>query len=102
MKPRFSKVTQLAQGNAAGKWQSGDLIPGCLIPGLLYLIAGFTTAPSGNEEAWEVFKAKQLGCKWQYAATAGHHPVRQNGQHAGPRLAAGSMIVMRLIMGVPP
>lgn len=61
MKPRFSKVKQFAQGHAAGKWQSGDLISGGLMPGLLYLIAGYTTAPSGNEEARKVFKAKQLG-----------------------------------------
>lgn len=47
------------------------------MPGLLYLIAGYTTAPSGNEEAWKVFKAKQLGSERRYAATAGHHPMRQ-------------------------
>lgn len=40
------------------------------MPGLLYIIAGYTTAPSGNEEARKVFKAKQLCSERRYAASS--------------------------------
>lgn len=68
-KPRCSKVKQLAQGHAAGKWQSGNLISGSLMPGFLYFIVGYVTALSRNEESWKVFKAKHLRSERRHAAT---------------------------------
>lgn len=69
------------------------------MPGLLYFTADYMIAPSGNEETRKAFKAKHVGSERGHATTAGHYPMQQRDQRAGPRLAAGSMVVMRMIMG---